>query len=108
MINFETFMLGLLIISTLTGLVTEAVKKILTEHDVTYRANTLAGLVSLVLSAAIGASYIILTNSAFTSQVIVCLLGMVFMSWLCAMIGYDKVVQAISQFKIDGRNDNNE
>ena len=108
MINFETFLLGLLISSTLTGLATEAVKKILTEHNVTYRANTLAGLVALVLSAAIGTSYIILTNSAFTSQMIVYLVAMVVMSWLCAMLGYDKVVQSISQFKIDGGSDLNE
>jgi cytochrome bd-type quinol oxidase subunit 2 len=105
MINFEIFLLGLLITSTITGLVTEAIKKILTEHNVTYRANTLAGLVSLVLSSAIGASYIILTNSAFTSQTIVQLVAMVFMSWLCSMVGYDKVVQAISQFKMDGKDD---
>lgn len=108
MINFETFLLGLLVTSTLTGLVTEAVKKILTEHNVTYRANTLAGLVALVLSAAVGASYIILTNLAFTSHLIVCLIGLVFMSWLCAMVGYDKVIQAVSQFKMDKRDDDHE
>lgn len=108
MINFETFLLGLLITSTLTGLVTEAVKKLLTEHDTTYRANTLAGLVALVLSAAVGTSYIILTKIAFTPQIIVYLVALVFMSWLCAMIGYDKVVQSISQFKMNGKDDNNE
>lgn len=108
MINFETFLLGLLITSTLTGLATEAVKKVLTEHDVTYRANTLAGLVALVLSAAIGASYIILTNLTFTSHIVIYLIGLVFMSWLCAMVGYDKVVQAISQFKMDEKDDEHE
>ena len=106
MINFETFLLGLLITSTLTGLVTEAVKKIMTEHNVTYRANTLAGLVALVLSSAVGASYIILTNLAFTSVTIIYLVAMVFMSWLCAMVGYDKVIQAISQFKMDEKDGN--
>ena len=99
MINFETFLLGLLITSTLTGLVTEAVKKLLAEHDVTYRANTLAGMVSLVLSAAVGTSYIILTKMTCTSEIIIYLIALVFMSWLCAMIGYDKVIQSISQFK---------
>jgi len=108
MINFEIFLLGLLITSTLTGLVTEAVKKILTEHNASYKANTLAGLVALVLSAAVGASYIILTNLVFTSQIVIYLIALVFMSWLCAMVGYDKVVQAISQFKMDGKDDKNE
>lgn len=99
MINVEVLMLGLLITSTLTGLVTEAVKNVLVEHNVTYRANTLAGLISLIMSAAVGVAYVVLTGTAFTSQIIVCLVGLVFMSWLCAMVGYDKVIQAISQFK---------
>lgn len=105
MINFEVFMLGMMITSVLTGLVTEAVKKILTEYNVTYRANTLAGLVSFILSAAIGAGYVIITGTAFTSQIAVCLIAQIFMSWLCAMVGYDKVIQAISQFKVDRKDD---
>lgn len=105
MINFEVFMLGLLITSVLTGLVTEAVKKILAEHNVAYRANTLVGLVALILSAAIGAGYIVVTGAAVTSQIVVCLIAQVFMSWLCAMVGYDKVIQAISQFKMDRKDD---
>lgn len=99
MINFEIFLLGLLVISTLTGLATEAIKKVLTEHKVSYRANTLAGLVSIVLSIAVGVGYVITTNVDFTAQIVVCIVAQIFMSWLCAMIGYDKVVQAISQFK---------
>lgn len=99
MINFEVFLFGLLMTSALTGLVTEAVKKILAEHNITYRANTLAGIVSLLLSAAIGAAYVVLTGTAFTSQIVVYLIAHVFMSWLCAMVGYDKVIQTISQFK---------
>ena len=105
MISFEVFMLGLLIASVLTGLVTEAVKKILTEYNVTYRANTLAGLVAFILSAAIGTGYVVLTGAAFTSQIAVCLIAQIFMSWLCAMVGYDKVIQAISQFKMDRKDD---
>ena len=105
MISFEIFLLGLLVTSVLTGLTTEAVKKVLAEHEVNYRANTLAGIVSLVLSVAIGIGYITLTGSQFTSQIVVCLVGQVFMSWLCAMVGYDKVIQAISQFKTNRKED---
>lgn len=105
MITFEVFMLGLLITSILTGLATEAVKKVLVEHDVSYRANTLAGLIAFVLSVAIGCGYVVLVGVGFTSQVIICLIAQVFMSWLCAMVGYDKVIQAISQFKTHGKED---
>ena len=38
MISFQTFLLGLLICSTLTGLATEAVKTVLAEHNKTYYA----------------------------------------------------------------------
>lgn len=108
MVNIETFMLGLLVVSTLTSLVTEAIKKILSERGITYYANTLAGVVATVLSAAIGVGYVVLTGVGFTAQTIVCIITMVFASWLCSMVGYDKVIQAIKQFKMDRKDDDNE
>ena len=99
MISLQVFMLGVLITSTFTGLATEAIKTILTEHGKKYYANTLAGIVSLILSLAIGVGYTLISNIGFTTQVIVYLIALVFITWLCAMVGYDKVVQAISQFK---------
>lgn len=108
MISFEIFLFGLLIVSTLTGLATEALKNVLAEHNVNYRANTLAGVVALVLAAAIGAAYVVLAEIGFTTQVIIYLIALIFMSWLCAMIGYDKVVQTISQFKTPKEEDGNE
>lgn len=105
MINFEVFLLGLLFTSTLTVLATEAVKKVFTEHNLLYRANTLAGGVATILSCAICAGYVVITGIGFTAQTLVCLIAQVFMSWLCAMVGYDKVVQAISQFKTSKKDD---
>ena len=99
MINFEIFLFGLLITSTLTSLTTEALKKLFSEHNKTVPSNTLAGVVSLVLSIAIGVGYVIMTGSTFTAQIIMCIIAQIFMSWLCAMVGYDKVIQAVSQFK---------
>ena len=99
MVSVEVFMLGLLITSTLTSLVTEAVKKLMAEHNKTYHANTLVGIIALVLSIVIGSCYVVLNGLEFTSAVIICIIAQVFMSWLCAMVGYDKVIQAISQFK---------
>lgn len=105
MINFETFLMGLLVVSTLTGLVTEAVKKIIAERNDNYRSNTIAGVVSMILSAAIGAGYILLNNISITTQVGVYFVALVFMSWLCAMVGYDKVIQTIGQFKPHGKDE---
>lgn len=102
MINTEVFLLGLMVVSTLTSLVTEAIKKILVEHNCKYHANTLAGIVSTVLSAVIGACYVIVAGISFTAQVVVYIIALIFMSWLCAMVGYDKV---ISQFKNNKKED---
>ena len=103
MITFEIFLLGLLVVSTFTGLVTEAFKKVLNEQKTEYSTNVLAGLVALFLSAAIGIGYVVLSNIAFTAQVTVYLLALIFLSWLCAMVGYDKVIQALSQFKTSSK-----
>lgn len=99
MISHEIFFIGLLIISVFTGLATEAVKKFLIDCNINYRANVLAGIVALILSALVGIGYVVMMNVAITAQVVVCLIALMFMSWLCAMVGYDKVIQTISQFK---------
>jgi hypothetical protein len=39
------------------------------------------------------------TGIAITAQVIIMLIVLVLMSWLCAMVGYDKVIQSLNQFK---------
>jgi hypothetical protein len=107
MISLEVFAFGLLLTSTLTGLVTEAVKIILTEHNKTYRANTLAGVVATALSAAMGVGYILVMGMGFSTQIVVCIAALIFLSWLCAMVGYDKVIQAISQFKTSRKDETN-
>lgn len=95
----EIFLLGLLIVSVLTGLFTEAIKNYLTEKGKTYYANALAGYCAVGLSIAVSAGYMILTETAFNAKMAVYLIALAFLSWLAAMCGYDKVIQAIAQFK---------
>lgn len=97
--TIEIFLLGLLIVSVLTGLFTEAIKKWLQERGKEYYPNALAGYVSIALSIAVGIAYIIVTGTALNARMAVFLIALVLLSWLCAMVGYDKVIQAISQFK---------
>lgn len=91
-ITIDIFLVGLMIVSTLTGLVTEAVKKIMAERNAAYRANTIAGIVAAILSAGVGIGYALFAGIGFSAQVIVCIVALVFMGWLCAMVGYDKVI----------------
>ena len=102
--NVQIFATGLVVVSAVVGLTTEAVKKVLDEHNVKYYANTLAGIVSLVLASLAGIAYVVLTGAAFTASAIVGIAAFVFMSWLCAMVGYDKVIQTIAQFKEEDTN----
>ena len=95
MMNFETFLLLLMIVSVLTGLVTEGIKKLLDEAKKPYRSNLLAGVVAVILSIAVD-----LTETLMNEKMAVILIALVLLSWLCAMVGYDKVIQAISQFKV--------
>ena len=94
---FDVFLMILLIVSTLTGLTTEAIKMWLKEHKIGYPANTLAGYVAAMLSIAVG--YIILSGVMINAQVVVHLVSLVFLSWLVAMVGYDKVIQTITQLR---------
>lgn len=98
-ISLQTFFLGLMITSALAGLVTEAIKKILKEHQITYHANTMTGIVATVLSIAISVGYILFTGIEFNAQSVVYAVALAFLSWLCSMVGYDKVAQTISQIK---------
>lgn len=95
----DVFLMGLFIVSTLTGLFTEGIKKWLAERNKTYHANALAGYVAIGLSILVGMAYIILTGVTFDAQIAVYFIALVMLSWLAAMIGYDKIKQTISQFK---------
>lgn len=104
-IDLQTFFLGLMIVSALAGLVTEAIKKMLKEHQKEYHANTLTGIVSTVLSVVIGIGYVLFTRTEFNVQTIIYIVALTFMSWLCSMVGYDKVTQTIAQIKSGKEND---
>ncbi len=95
--DYGDFLLGLLAVSTLTGLVTEAVKKLLRELGKNPPPNLLAGIVAVVLAVAVSAGYLVLSGTAFSAGAAVYVLALVFLSWLAAMVGYDKVVQALAQ-----------
>ncbi|MCD7882542.1 MAG: aminopeptidase [Lachnospiraceae bacterium] len=97
--NFEIVMAMLAIVAVLTGLVTQAVKSLLDEYNKSYHPNMLAGCVALVLSLAVGIGYAILIGAAINAQYAVWLIALVFLSWLSAMVGYDKVIQTLTQIR---------
>ena len=95
----DVFLILLFVISSLTGLAVEAIKRILKKISKTYRSNIIAGVSSVVISIGISAAYIIFTDAVMNDKMAVYLIALVFLSWLCSMLGYDKVKQTIMQFK---------
>ena len=86
---------ALAVISVLTSLTVEALKKLL--GDKKYSSNLLAAIVSVVLSVAVSAGYLIYTGTAFTAQIAVIIVALVFLSFLSATVGFDKIKQLIEQ-----------
>ena len=97
--TLQIFLTGLLLVSILTGLVTEAIKRILEEQKKQYYSNTLAGIVAVVIAVLVDIGYTVLNNMAFDVAWVVYLIALIDLSWLCAMVGYDKVIQALSQIR---------
>ena len=93
----EDFLMLLVLCSALTGLATEGVKNQLGEEK-KIPSNILAGIMSVVVQAIICTGYIILNYVVITPQIWVYIVGLVLLSWLCAMTSYDKVIQTIKQF----------
>ena len=97
MIDFQILMTGILLVSILTSLTTEAIKKLI--NDETKSNNLIAVGCSIVLSIAVSVCYVLLNNLTFTNEVIISTVIMVFFSFLCSTLGYDKVIQTLAQMK---------
>lgn len=91
------FIQMLFYVSALTGLVTEAIKRLLDEQNIKFRPNLIAMIVSIVLSAGIYIGNMIMTAQVWTSQSIVMMIALMFMSWLGSQVGYDKITDIISK-----------
>ena len=97
--TFDMFLSGLMLISTFTGLATEAIKVAIPKLDKKFGSSVVAAAVSVVLAIGVSAAYMALNAIAVSPTAIVYILAMAFLSWLCSTLGYDKVVKVITQFK---------
>lgn len=86
---------ALAIISALTTLTVEGLKKLIGEKIKSY--NLLAVIVAVVITLALSAGYIIYTATAITPQIIIEVIALVFLAFLSATTSFDKVKQLIEQ-----------
>ena len=91
-----TFLMLLSSFSVLSGLVTEGIKKLISDKaNMSY--NIIALVVALVIGGAGSAVYYQLNAIPFNIDNIIYLVLMGLASGLCSMVGFDKIKQAIKQ-----------
>lgn len=89
----------LTICATITSILTEAVKKFLDGSNINYASNILVLIIAIIVGCGATALYYVNANVPFNAlnSVYLALMGVV--NWVGAMVGYDKVKQAIEQIK---------
>ena len=83
----------------MTTLMTEAVKKWLDDLEFSYKPNILAGIQAIIVSVIVGTCWKVITGTKITPELIAWAVILIILSWLCAMVGYDKVKQTLLQIK---------
>ena len=96
-VSIQVFLTMLLACSILTSLTVEGIKKMVSDFKVKYSANIVTAIVAVVLAVAMSVGYYLYMGLAFDTVFVLMLVSLVFLSWLCAMVGYDKVMQGIEQ-----------
>lgn len=99
---------ALLIVSLVTNLTVEGIKKLLDGTKVKYSSNVLAAILSVIIACAVCVIYLVMTDTVFTLKIGVEIAVLMYLGFLVATIGYDKVVQMIQQIKVVKEEPHNE
>lgn len=95
----QIFIILLVFFSIITSLVTQAVKKTFDEREFNYSSNIVVLVVALIVGCVGTVIYYIMASVPWSTVNIVCIFLMAISNWLGAMVGYDKIIQTISQIK---------
>ena len=90
---------ALLIVSLLTNLTVEGIKKLLEGTNKTYSSNVLAAILSTIISGAVCVIYLIMNDVVFSLKIGVEVLILIYLVFLISTVGYDKVIQTIKQIQ---------
>lgn len=99
---------GLLIVSLVTNLTVEGIKKLLEGTKVKYSSNVLAAILSVFVACAVCVIYLIMTDTVFTLKIGVEVVVLMYLGFLVSTVGYDKVVQMIKQIQVVKEDHSNE
>lgn len=95
----EKFLVLLTILSVVTSLITEAVKKFINKKDTEYATNIVVLIVSVIVGGTGTVVFYMYNGIAWDALNVASVFLMIVANWLVAMLGYDKVMQAITQIK---------
>lgn len=96
--TIQVFLVMLLACSIFTSLIVEGLKNMLRNQGKSLASsNITVAVVAVILALAVSICYALFFGLPFTTQYIICIVALCLLSWLCSMVGYDKVIQAISQ-----------
>lgn len=91
------FLLLLTLFATITALATEAAKKFLDDQKIRYASNIVVLIVAMIVGCGGTAIYYVNYSVPFNALNSVYLALMGIANWIGAMVGYDKVKQAVMQ-----------
>lgn len=89
----------LTLISILTTTSTEAVKKILDQTGIKYATNVVAAIVAALMSAVVEFYPLLNSGAEIGTNCIYEFVALIFLSFIGATLGYDKVIQMLNQIK---------
>lgn len=90
---------ALLIVSVITNLTVEGIKKLLDRTKVKYSSNVLAAILSVLIACAVSVIYLIMTDTVFTMKIGVEIVVLMYLGFLISTVGYDKVIQMLKQIQ---------
>lgn len=97
--TLQIFILLLAAFSSITALLTQAVKMFLTSIKVNTIKNVLVLIIAIIVGTTGMVFYYLYQSLPFDAINIFLIVFMVVANWLSAMLGYDKVVETITQLR---------
>lgn len=90
---------ALLIVSVITNLTVEGIKKLLDGTKVKYSSLMFAAVLSVLIACAVSVIYLIMTDTVFTMKIGVEIVVLMYLGFLISTVGYDKVIQMLKQIQ---------
>lgn len=91
---------ALLVVSVITNLTVEGIKKLLDGTKIKYSSNLLAAILSVLIAGVVSVIYLIMTDTIFTAKIGVEIVVLMYLGFLTSTVGYDKVLQMLKQIQI--------